>query len=427
MAQGYTGYNIIENKFTIKDSANLDAFSRLRVSNPLTIFSNQFTYDASPLIFEEVTNNSLQTDLKYDSTNKLLKPQIKPGSLAGNYVYAQSYEYIPYQPGRSQLVFLTFNFVPPSVPYTFGASTKRIGLCDGNNGFELEFDATGTLNFIIRTTTSAGTQIVDQPNWNLDRLDGTGPSGITLQVSKVQILVIDFQALYVGRVRMGFDIDGEIVYAHEFLNANNTLGFPYIATANLPIRVGIESTGSGVDDEFQFICASVASEGGTEDSQRFGYDFVVSREFLAVPLTSTCLMSLRPKTLFQASSNRVKFQLKQIEISNTGNKPFYWELGVGGSVTGAAYTNVNTTYSAMEYDVTGGAPTTALAVAFDGGYVPSAGGSRASGASESITSKYPITLNAAGANRDLGTLRLFGQSLGGSTDVYVTLKWKEIR
>lgn len=427
MAQGYTGYNIIDNEITIKDSPNIDAFGRLRVSNPLTIFSNQFTYDPSPLIFEEVTNNVAQTDLKYDTTNKLVKPQIKPGSLAGNYMYAQSYEYIPYQPGRSQLVFLTFNFLTPGVPVSPGASIKTIGLSDGNNGFELQLDAAFELNFIIRTTTNAGTQIVNQPNWNLDRLDGTGKSGITLQIGTIQILVIDFQALYVGRVRMGFDIDGQIIYAHEFLNANNVLGWPYIATANLPVRAGIESTGSAVDDEFLFICASVASEGGTEDAQRFGYDFKVSREFLSVPTASTCLMSLRPKTLFQTFQNRVKFQLKQIEISNTGNKPFYWDLGIGGSVTTPAYQNVNATHSAMEFDVAGVAPFTALAVAFDGGYVPSAGGSSTSGASETLTSRYPITLNAAGANRDLGTLRLFGQSIGGVTDVYVTLKWKEIR
>jgi hypothetical protein len=45
MSQGFAGYNIMDSAFTIKDGANLDAFSRLRVSNPLTLFNAQFTYD----------------------------------------------------------------------------------------------------------------------------------------------------------------------------------------------------------------------------------------------------------------------------------------------------------------------------------------------------------------------------------------------
>lgn len=425
MAQGYTGYNIIDNEITIKDSPNLDAFSRLRVSNPLTVFTNQFTYGLTPLVFEEVTNNALTTDLKYDTINRCIKPQIKPLAVAGTYMYAQSYEYIPYQPGRSQLVFLTFNFLPPTFATTT-ASYKRIGLSDDDNGFELEWDPVNfTFNFIIRTTTVAGTQIVDQANWNLDKMDGTGPSGITLGIGYTQILVIDFQALYVGRVRMGFDIDGQIIYAHEFLHANNAT-FPYIATANLPVRAGIESVGTGVDDEFLFICASVASEGGLDDNQRFGYNFVQPSGAVTVSTSRTHVMSIRPKLLFNAYTNRVKIVFIDVEIYNDGNQPVYWELCIGQSIIGTTtYNDVNTTYSATEYNVLGTVSGSA-AIVIDSGYAPASGGQKGL-VNNTIISRYPITLDAAGAHRILGTLSLVMKSISGNQSCYGILKWKEIR
>jgi len=428
MAQGYTGYNIIDNAITYKDSANLDAFSRLRVSNPLTIFSNQFTYDKSPYVYEEITNNNPQTDAKYDTTERIVKLQIKPGSLAGDYMYMQSYEYIPYQPGRSQLVFLTFNFFPSPVSSTAppGTSDKVIGLSDGSNGFEFVYDV-GLMQpcFVIRTTTSAGIQIVDQPNWNLDRLDGTGPSGITLNLYKTQILVIDFQALYVGRVRMGFDIDGTIVYAHEFLHANS-FNFPYIMTANLPVRAGIISQGAGLDDEMFFICASVASEGGTEDAQRFGYNFVYTGSYINLPVGLTYVFTLSPALLFGGITNRVKFVLESVEFMNVGTKPAQWSLGIGSALTTPTWNNVNLNTSSMQYDTTAAAAG-ALSVVIDGGYVAAGTAGRAGISSEAVSSKYPISLSASGAKRDNGNLTLFATAIGGNTDFYYSIKWKEIR
>ena len=107
--QGYAGYNIMDSAVTIKDSANLDAFSRLRVSNPLILHNSQFTYDLAPLIMEQITLGTGAT-VTYDSTNRnaLMTFSSTP---TGGKAYMQSYEYLPYQPGRSQLIFVTFNMV----------------------------------------------------------------------------------------------------------------------------------------------------------------------------------------------------------------------------------------------------------------------------------------------------------------------------
>lgn len=41
--------------------------------------------------------------------------------------------------------------------------------------------------------------------------------------------------------------------------------------------------------------------------------------------------------------------------------------------------------------------------------------------------RYPLTLNAAGTARDLGRLTLLVQGIGGTSDTYGQLKWREIR
>lgn len=425
MAQGYTGYNIIENAITIKDGANLDAFSRLRVSNPLTIFSNQFTYDASPLLFEQIVSGTIGAPtITYDSTNRLMVLSIAGGT-GGDAAVMQSYEYIPYQPGRSQLVFITFNFFPGvSVNNN---SIKTVGLGEILEGFFFQYNgATARAEFVIASTTLNGSQVVSQNFWNLDRLNGSGPSGITLDLTETQILVIDFQALYVGRVRFGFDIGGEIIYAHEFLNANS-LRYPYIATANLPIFAGITGVALSIGyEEMYFICCSVASEGGLEDSQRFGYNFSYNNSLLTVPATLSHVASIRPTTTFGGITNRVKFVLEEIEILNTGNRPIFWLLGIDAKVNAPNFNAYNLNYSAMEIDVVG-VSLNAPAVVFDSGYIASGTGTKSTASSRLIQSKYPITLDAAGLPRDAGTVSLYANGVGGTSTMYYVLKWKEIR
>lgn len=424
MAQGYTGYNIIENNFSIKDGPNLDAFSRLRVSNALTIFSNQFTYDASPLIFEVLASDPIACQANHDSSERYMRMQFANAANADS-IYMQSYEHIPYQPGRSQLVFITFNMFPGGT--VNNNATRLAGLGDLLNGFFFQYNgATGRAEFVIATTTTNGTQIVDESNWNLDKLDGTGPSGITLDLTKTQILVIDFQALYVGRVRFGFDIDGEIIYAHEFLHANNAT-YPYIATANLPILIGMFSVVLAlITEDMYFICCSVASEGGAEDAQRFGYNFSLTGSKITLAATLSYITSIRPRLTFNGITNRIKFVLESIEITNTGNRPAYYELGIGATLTTPTYNSYNAAYSAFEVDTTG-TSTAAPTLVFESGHIPSGGGSKNLSISTIITSKYPITLDANGLQRNLGTLYLYANGIGGTTDIYYALRWKEIR
>ena len=416
MAQGYSGYSIISPGVTITDSANLDAFSRLRVSNPLVLHNSQFTYDLVPVIYEPITNGTGAT-VTFDSTNRcaLLTFASTP---TGGKAYMQSFEYLPYQPGRSQLIFITFNMLG-GVANTL----KFAGYSDGTNGIEFQLNGT-TKQFVIYSGSSAGNETVTQSSWNIDPLDGTGASGITLDVTKTQILVIDIQALYVGRVRVGFDMGGQVVYAHEFLHANIFI-YPYAQTVNLPVRCGMTCTGT-VSTTMNFICSAVISEGGSEDINVYGYTFQQDSGLVSVGTGGTHMLSLRPRTTFNSITNRSRVAFIDVEIYNAGNQAVQWQLCIGQVITGTTtYNDVNTNYSSSEYNVLGtlsGSP----AIIIDGGYVAS-GGSVKTVTNTAIISRYPITLDAAGLHRAMGTLTLKATSLSGSQNCYGSIKFREIR
>lgn len=416
MAQGYSGYSIIDSDVAIRDSANLDAFSRLRVSNPLILHNSQFTYDLAPIIYEQVTNGTGAT-VTHDSTNRYALMTFSSTPTGGK-AFMQSYEYLPYQPGRSQLIFITFNMLA-GVANTL----KFAGYSDGINGIEFQLNGT-TKQFTLYSATATGNLTVPQSSWNLDKLDGTGASGITLDISKVQILVIDVQALYAGRVRVGFDLNGEIIYAHEFLHANN-IAPPYIQSANLPVRCGMTCTGT-VSTTMYFLCAAVMSEGGSEDINVYGYTFQQNSGAVSVGTGGTHVLSLRPRLTFNGITNRTRVAYIDVEIYNAGNQPIQWQLCVGQAISGTTtFNDVNTTYSSSEYNILGtlsGSP----AIIIDGGYVASSGSAKGV-TNTAIISRYPITLDAAGLQRSLGTLTLKCTSLSGTQTVYAAIKFREIR
>lgn len=414
--QGYAGYNIMDSAVTIKDSANLDAFSRLRVSNPLILHNAQFTYDLTPIIFEQITNGS-GASIAHDTTNRCALMTFSSTPTGGK-AYMQSYEYLPYQPGRSQLIFVTFNMIA-----SVANVLKFAGYSDGVNGIEFQLNGT-TKQFTVYSGSGLGNETVTQTNWNLDKLDGTGPSGITLDITKTQILVIDIQALYVGRVRVGFDMGGQIVYAHEFLHANLAL-YPYIQSANLPVRCGMTCTGT-VSTTMNFVCSAVISEGGAEDINVFGYTFETNAS-RTVAVAGTQLMTIRPKTTFNGITNRMRVAYIDVEIVNLGstNENVRWDLCVGQAITGGSWADVNTTYSGTEVN-TGGTLSGSPAIIIDTGWV-TVGGNTKGITNTAVISRYPITLDAAGANRVLGSLTLKVTALSGTPTIYAGVKFREIR
>lgn len=241
------------------DAATHDAFARMRVSNPETVFDSKQIHDSQPLFWDSaVTGSATETYTKVEASTKLAV-----AASSADTALRQTLRRFNYQPGKSQLVFMTSTLKSSG---SSGAGLVRgFGFGDDDNGFFL-VDDEGTINLVRRTnyTATAVDNAVDQASWNLDTFDGNGDSGITLDFTKAQILLLDMEWLGVGRVRMGFVIDGIPYYAHQFVWANSGSGV-YMSTPNLPIRYWIENDSNYASSaEIEHICCSVMSEGGTQ-------------------------------------------------------------------------------------------------------------------------------------------------------------------
>ena len=241
------------------DSPSLDAFGRLRVSNPTTIFDSKQIHETQSLLWEDLQVSGSGTTTSHSSN--LASTTIGVTANTTGKRIRRTYQRFNYQPGKSQSVLLTAQMV--SQTSLIGIKTA-IGIFDDNNGCYVATE-NGVLKIVIRSKKSGSVvnTKVSQVDWNLDRLDGTGDSGIRIDITKTQIIVIDFEWLGVGRVRFGFNIDGITYYCHEVLHANS-LSVVYMSTPNLPLTYEIENDGTGAATTMQHICSTVISEGGRQ-------------------------------------------------------------------------------------------------------------------------------------------------------------------
>jgi hypothetical protein len=75
-----------------------------------------------------------------------------------------------------------------------------------------------------------------QSEWNLDKFDGTGPSGYNVDLSKMQMFYIDYSWYGAGAIRWGMRAtNGKVTYCHKIAN-NNTNSEAYMRSGNLPAR-----------------------------------------------------------------------------------------------------------------------------------------------------------------------------------------------
>lgn len=384
---GSSQYNPVYIQFP---TGSLDAFGRLQVSSPYTLFDSQNRYAADNQ-FSTATTGTGTTS--YLANEAAVKMEVTSGG-AGS-VVRQSYRCMPYQPGKGLLVLATF-VMDSSNSVNL---TQRVGYFNAQNGvFFQKID--GTLSFVLRsyvTGSVSDARTVNQADWNGDKLDGTGPSGKTLDGSKAQILWMDFEWLGVGSVRCGFVINGVFILCHTFNNAN-LISNVYMTTAILPMRYEITST-TGVAAYLKQICSTVISEGGY---QQDSIEHVARRTTVFNNIDTAAnfypIVSIRLGSSYLGSvviPTRIQFQpttLQNYEIALIKNP----------TLTGATWAATVPSDSNVEYDVAATAISAAGTVT-QTGYIANSGGGGQSN-----------NLSPTGYNWDLQ----IGASLAGVSDIY---------
>jgi hypothetical protein len=331
-----------ESRTAFGDTANLDSFGRLRVSEPYTLLDTKQTVDNLPLFYDDREMSGSGTSSTYHK-NRASSILAVSANTAGKR-FRQSKLRGAYQPGKSLLILNTFvlGFCPEGV-------TKRVGYFDENNGLFLQQE--GQEISFVRRTFSSGVAVdtkYPQNHWNLDNLLGDGRSRTIFDPTKSHILFIDMEWLGVGRVRMGFVIDGKVYYTHELNNANH-LDVVYMSTPNLPIRYEIENDGTGDACELEQICSSIISEGGQQATVLQTY---TSRNGTSYTLAAQDVYSPAISVRLKSSHIGTRISPVQVEIMATGSVNYEWRLILNPSISGTDTASwIPMTNSAVEMDM----------------------------------------------------------------------------
>jgi hypothetical protein len=335
-------------------STSTDAFGRLRVSEPFTLFDSSFRYGDNQLWSTATATGGTTT---YNTAQGLMDLNVTTASESS--VRRQTTKVFPYQPGKSLLVMTTFVCATPKANLD-----QKVGYFGNDNGYFLEQNGLTTY-FVERSAVSGAVTNtrVAQADWNVDPMDGTGPSGITLDISKAQILWMDLEWLGVGTVKMGFVVNGTFYICHKWDHANLVTS-TYITTASLPLSCEITNTGATASaSTLKQICATVISEGG--------YALTGLQQSVGTPITAAKTLTTAG-TYYPIVSLRLKTTrldaiaiLTAISIQGTGNNNvFRWEVRATGDTTGGSWVSAGAN-SSVEYNLTG--------TAYTGGRVLAAG------------------------------------------------------
>jgi hypothetical protein len=408
---------------------NVDAFGRLRTVLPYAIYEGKVVYGDQPYIYENQTDGA-HGSVTFNVNNSCMT--LASGTNGAGVAIRQTRQYFQYVPGKSQLVFVSF---------CFGAAQanniKRVGYFDANNGFFFEQSGT-SLRMVKRTSSGDGVPddiAVAQSSWSLDPMNGLGPSGVTLDPSKVQILVIDFQWLGVGRVRVGFDIDGKIYYVHEFLHAN-VLTSVYINQPSLPVRWECRNTNTvAVATTVDAICFAVNSEGHDGDS---GQAWSIDSGSRSATTGGVTVLNVRLKNTYKSYTNRTTAKLLSFGLMATTAPVLYrvMILPSASSLAGSPSWNDVTpssshgtdSLSGCEYDVSAtGLVTQHKGEVLLSGYTFSS--NQVAGVvapSDTVGTRNTVICQNIACN-DSQIMSIWAQGIGGTATVHTTLNWIELR
>jgi hypothetical protein len=316
---------------TLKHTEQVDSFGRLRVSNPVTLFDSQNRYKLNEKFF----SNTIGTGTAVNYIQAQSSANLFVTSNVNDFVARESRYVFNYQPGKSLLTMCTFVMNPAK-----SGLVQRVGYFGSENGYYIQLGSNTSPTtlfsnvYIVERSNVLGTvseTLVAQQNWNGDKLDGTGASGLSLDITKSQIFYTDIEWLGVGSVRIGVVIDGMFISCHTFNHAN-LVPYTYITTACLPVRYEITNRAatSGTSNLNQ-ICSTVLSEGGYEPKEQL---FCQLGPVVGKTVTTTTAVPLISIRLAPGRLDAIAV-LKQLNVAVSTNTDLaQWTLILNGTLSG---------------------------------------------------------------------------------------------
>lgn len=247
------------------------------------------------------------------------------------------------------------------------SSTQWIGAFTASDGFAVGYNGTA-FSILYRNSASGGPAPVEttiaQTSFNIDPLDGTGPSNITIDPTKLNIFKISFG--WLGTAPIIFWImrsDGQWFKFHT-IQRPNSFAIPSVSLPMLQIRA--EVTNAGNTSNLAFYTGSWT--GGTIGND----DATIVRSYAYDRLNKTNVTAEVPLLTLKNTSSTYYGKTNYLNIkilfacasSQTGNTLTVFRLIKNAtSLTGASFTN----YSTINPAVSSVAQIDTSATAYSGG------------------------------------------------------------
>lgn len=395
---------------TLKNNAQLDAFGRLRTSDTGQRFDVEFIYDKQPSLMDEITAGG--ATITHNSSSRDVTLAINGTGGTADATFVQHWAN-PYTPGNSQLIDITGTLDAGDI----GGGTAYIFLKDGITSTETE---------------------IAQSSWN-----GTNVDDVDWTTS--QIFSFDFQSLKVGRIRFNMVRDGEPVQVHEITNDNTRIpGYWQYPAQPLQWRIYNDGSGNTVTEigyyngtngfgfrykvaananaELRAICGTVKSEGGEALFNMAGFNRHIDMAETPVTVSTTLIpiLSIRMKSTFNSLTNR-GISIPDSYSIQTDNAIRFVIL-FNPTLTGASWSDVDTTNSFMEYDTTATAVSGGIVIGGD--YLPT--GTKNSTASAKGLPGRAVMAYGFNSTSDIVTIAAIRTGTNNAS-VLASSGWREIR
>lgn len=316
--------------------------NRLKISTFETIFYNTFQYGKETDVWDEALTNGGSATFNANTSSILMAVS----NTVGSQVIRQTHNVQKYMPGRTS----TLNFVIRMQIPVVGVR-RRFGLFDTEDGAYFE-DAGNNTYFCAIRSSFTGVPIdtrVERANWNGDRLDGTGPSGITANPDALQMFGIEYEWYGAGSVKFTYNIAGKTYTIHTF-NAANILNNPWSTTPFLPIRLELTNVTGAAGSHYMWQGSnSLLSEGAPEKRgspqnkmSPIGGTTLTTKDIF-YPLLS---IKMKPSTL------RGIILPTFAQVATIDNTSLYYRIVRNATLTGSSFTDMPDPNAFTQYDTT---------------------------------------------------------------------------
>ena len=305
-----------ENSLVVTVADPRTAFGELSVASNTPLAQTDFVYGINTVITSNVTSGS---NASVTATNGLLS-LVANAAAGASMVMFKPKKFVKYRGGESTLTRITGAF-------TSGAPTNSIqfvgtGFLEPSSNVILDgmgFGYQGS-SFGIFWFRNSSTTFIPQASWNLDTMQGTGKSGITLDPTKLNIFELKFQ--YLGGGNLFFyvlsSITGRWVHVHMIQNAG-TLVTPvfrdptmhamwysncYAVGNNTPVTVQGASCGQFLEGQRRFL--------GPKGAYAYIPTAAVTNN------TNTLMFALRNALYFNGIANRSQAHIRSISFGGNG-------------------------------------------------------------------------------------------------------------